>query len=396
MQDAARIAAVIDALESIFKFDQPADNTLNLYFRTHRYIGSKDRRFVAETVWAVLRRFGRYSSLCKKLTARIAVALYLQEIGLSPDDYFTGGQYAPEPLTDDESVVFEEQSPLLECPDWLKNRLEPADISAMTRPAATDLRVNTLKTTREKMLKELEDLAPEPTPYSPTGIRLQGRPQITAFPAFTDGRIELQDEGSQIAALLTQAKAGDLILDWCAGAGGKTLAMAAMTQNKGVVYAVDLNTKRLRDLPDRAQRSGAQNIVVLTDYKNLKSGYDLVLIDAPCTGTGTWRRSPDARWRIGKKQSEELVKTQRDILEKAAKHVKAGGRLFYITCSLDDAENDEQITAFLKKHKDFKLENLAPVFKEITGKTIITPVVHLTPSAFGTDGFFAASMIRTA
>lgn len=150
MQDAARIAAVIDALESIFKFDQPADNTLNLYFRTHRYIGSKDRRFVAETVWAVLRRFGRYSSLCKKLTARIAVALYLQEIGLSPDDYFTGGQYAPEPLTDDESVVFEEQSPLLECPDWLKNRLEPADISAMTRPAATDLRVNTLKTTREK------------------------------------------------------------------------------------------------------------------------------------------------------------------------------------------------------------------------------------------------------
>lgn len=396
MQDAARIAAVIDALEQIFKFDKPADNTLNLYFRTHRYIGSKDRRFVAETVWTVLRRYGRYSSLCKKLTARIAVSLYLQETGLHPDKYFTGEQYAPAPLTDDECVVFDEKSPLLECPDWLKDKLEPADISAMTQPAATDLRVNTLKTTREKMLKELADFSPEPTPYSPIGIRLQGRPQIMSLPVFLDGRVELQDEGSQIAALLTQAKAGDLILDWCAGAGGKTLAMAAMTKNEGVVYAADLNTKRLRDLPDRARRSGARNIVVLTDYKNLKQGYDLVLVDAPCTGTGTWRRSPDARWRIGKKQSAELVKTQRDILEKAAKHVKAGGRLFYITCSLDDAENDDQITAFLKKRKDFKLENLAPVFKEITGKTIITPVVHLTPSTFGTDGFFAASMIRTA
>lgn len=394
MQDAARIAAVIDALEQIFKFEQPADNTLNLYFRTHHYIGSKDRRFVAETVWAVVRRYGRYSALCKKLTARIAAALYLQEIGLSPDDYFTGEQYAPEPLKAAERIEYKELSPMLECPEWLKNKLDIADISAMTELAATDLRVNTLKTTRDKVLKELEDFSPEPTPFSPIGIRLQGRPQITSLPAFIDGRVELQDEGSQIAALLTQAKAGDVILDWCAGAGGKTLAMAAMTQNKGVVYAVDLNTKRLRDLPDRARRSGAQNIVVLTDYKNLKSGYDLVLVDAPCTGTGTWRRSPDARWRVGKKQSAELVKTQRDILEKAAKSVKAGGRLFYITCSLDEAENDDQITAFLKKHKDFKLENLAPVFKEITGKTILTPVVHLSPSTFGTDGFFAASMIK--
>ena len=398
MRDEARLQTVIELADLLFSFDQPADNTVNLYFRTHRYIGSRDRRAIADLVWQVLRHYGRLSSLVKEeLTGRAAVAALLCYHNKNLLLLFNGEKYAPAPLSEKEkgwldALPAEMPQVCLECPDWLKDRLDQADIEAMTVPATTDLRVNTLKTDRDTVLKLLErdNIKAEKTPFSPWGIRLEERFNITAHPLFQDGLIEVQDEGSQLVSLLSQARAGETVIDWCAGAGGKTLALSAMMQAKGTLYAADAFPKRLKDLPERANRAGAANVILLNDYKDLKS-YDLVLIDAPCTGTGTWRRAPDARWRITPEQSASIVKTQAEILDSAASHVKKGGRLFYITCSLDKAENENQTDAFLKRHADFELEDLAPVFNRLTGQTTETKTIRLCPAKLHTDGFFAAS-----
>lgn len=398
MKDEARLQTVIELADLLFSFEQPADNTLNAYFRTHRYIGGRDRRAIAEQIWSVLRHYGRLSSLFESnLTGRMAVAALLQYRNKDLSSLFNGEKYAPVPLSEQErewldSLPETVPAASLECPDWLKDRIDPADIEAMTSPASTDLRVNALKTDRDTVLKRLEQdgIKAEKTPFSPWGIRLAERVNMTAHPLFQDGLIEVQDEGSQLVSLLSRAKAGETVFDWCAGAGGKTLALSAMMNAKGTLYATDAFPKRLKDLPERANRAGAANVILLNGYKDLKQ-YDLVLVDAPCTGTGTWRRSPDARWRITPEQSAAIVKTQAEILDKAASHVKKDGRLFYITCSLDGTENEDQAAAFLKRRADFGIEDLSPVFNALTGLSIKTETILLRPSELHTDGFFAAS-----
>ena len=401
MKDEARLQTVIELADTLFSFEQPADNTINLYFRNHRYIGSRDRRYIADLIWQVLRHYGRLSSLVnEELTGRAAVSMLLRFHNKDLLTLFNGEQYAPAPLSEKEKAFLEKLPEAMpaansECPDWLENRLDPADIEAMTVPALTDLRVNTLKTDRNEVLKQLETdgIKVTKTPFSPWGIRLAERVNITAHPLFQDGLIEVQDEGSQLVSLLSQAQEGRTVIDWCAGAGGKTLALSAMMNAKGTLYAADGFPKRLKDLPERACRAGAKNVILLNDYKDLKS-YDLILIDAPCTGTGTWRRSPDARWRITSQQSAGIVKTQSEIMDNAAPHVKKGGRLFYITCSLDKAENEAQVAAFLKRHPDFEVEDLSPLFNKLTGLTVDTKTIRLRPSQLHTDGFFAASLIK--
>lgn len=403
MQDTGRIQSAIEILEAVFAFEQPADNTVNVYFRTHRYIGSKDRRFITDIIWQVLRHYGRLKKVCgASLTARTAVMVMLAFQNKAVEELYCGEKYAPAPLTKEEKAVLNNLPPELpaemeECPDWLKGRLAEREIAAMTAEAPLDLRVNTLKAARDDVLKTLKaaGLEAEKTPLSPIGIRLTGRPNIAALDVFQEGLVEIQDEGSQLVSLLTQAAPGEQVIDWCAGAGGKTLALSAMMQAQGMLHAVDMNAKRLRDLPDRACRAQAANVIILNGYKSLKPEYDLVLVDAPCTGTGTWRRSPDARWRTTAEQSAEVVKTQAEILDKACSYVKKGGRLFYITCSLDRAENEDQVEAFLKRHPDFQAQNLTPVFFNITGQALGKgPSVQLLPSEHGTDGFFAASFVR--
>ena len=403
MKDEARLQTVIELADSLFSFEQPADNTLNAYFRTHRYIGGRDRRAISEHIWTVLRHYGRLSSLVEEnLTGRAAVAALLHYRDKKMLLLFNGEKYAPAPLSEREkawleSLPAEMPDARRECPDRLKGRIDPADIEAMAVPASTDLRVNTLKTDRDAVLKRLEEdgIKAEKTPYSPWGIRLAERVNVTAHPLFRDGLIEVQDEGSQLVSLLSQAKAGETVFDWCAGAGGKTLALSAMMNAKGTLYAADAFAKRLKDLPERANRAGAVNVILLNDYKGLKQ-YDLILVDAPCTGTGTWRRAPDARWRITPEQSASIVKTQAEILDNAASHVKKGGRLFYITCSLDKAENEDQAAAFLKRHPDFEIEDLSPLYNKLTGLTIDTETIRLRPSELKTDGFFAASFRKRA
>lgn len=401
MKEAARIQTAIELTDEIFAFRQPADNTINVYFRTRRYIGSTDRRVVSDLVWQTLRHYGRLSSLsAEKLTGRAAVMMMLFFQKRDLDSLFNGEKYAPAPLNEAEKI-FLKQLPdalppaVLECPEWLKDKIDAADIVAMAEQAPLDLRVNTLKSDRKHVLALLEQagIQARETPYSSSGIRIHERLNVTSLPVFRDGLIEIQDEGSQIVSLLTQAAAGQTVIDWCAGAGGKTLAMSAMMRAKGTIYAVDNDPKRMRDLPDRACRAAANNVIVLNDYNNLKM-YDLVLVDAPCTGSGTWRRSADARWRITPQQSAGIIKTQREILDKACRFVKKGGKLFYITCSLDPAENEDQVRAFLQNHNDFKLEDLSPVLENLTGKKGTAETIRLSPSVFRTDGFFAASFIK--
>lgn len=401
MKQSGRIRAAIELLDEIFSFRQPADNTVNVYFRTRRYIGGGDRREISALVWFVLRRYGRLRrSFGKDPTGREAVAAALRYRGRPIDPLFDGDKYSPAPLTAEERAALARlpdnlPDAVAECPDWLRGRIDDADIRAMVDEAPLDLRVNTLKSTREDVLKLLEQsgIKAEKTPYSPVGVRVRERVNVTALPVYTDGLVEIQDEGSQIVSLLTRAEAGQIAIDWCAGGGGKTLALSAMMNAKGTLYAADMNIKRLRDLPERAARAGANNVILLNDYNSLKQ-YDLVLVDAPCTGTGTWRRSADARWRISPEQSAQIIETQQKILDKACRFVKKNGRLFYITCSLDAAENEDQAAAFIQNHTDFVPEDLSPVLKETTGIEQSGKTVRLRPSVCETDGFFAASFVK--
>ena len=401
MKQSGRIRAAIELLDEIFSFRQPADNTVNVYFRTRRYIGGGDRREISALVWFVLRRYGRLRrSFGKDPTGREAVAAALRYRGTAVDPLFDGDKYSPAPLTAEERAALARlpddlPDAVAECPDWLRGRIDDADIRAMVDEAPLDLRVNTLKSTREDVLKLLEQsgIKVEKTPYSPVGVRVRERVNVTALPVYTDGLVEIQDEGSQIVSLLTQAEAGQIAIDWCAGGGGKTLALSAMMNAKGTLYAADMNVKRLRDLPERAARAGANNVILLNDYNSLKQ-YDLVLVDAPCTGTGTWRRSADARWRISPEQSAQIIETQQKILDKACRFVKKNGRLFYITCSLDAAENEDQAAAFIQNHTDFVPEDLSPVLKKTTGIEQSGKTVRLRPSVCETDGFFAASFVK--
>lgn len=401
MKQSGRIRAAIELLDEIFSFRQPADNTVNVYFRTRRYIGGGDRREISALVWFVLRRYGRLRrSFGKDPTGREAVAAALRYRGTPIDPLFDGDKYSPAPLTAEERAALARlpdnlPDAVAECPDWLRGRIDDADIRAMVDEAPLDLRVNTLKSTREDVLKLLEQsgIKAEKTPYSPVGVRVRERVNVTALSVYTDGLVEIQDEGSQIVSLLTRAEAGQIAIDWCAGGGGKTLALSAMMNAKGTLYAADMNIKRLRDLPERAARAGANNVILLNDYNSLKQ-YDLVLVDAPCTGTGTWRRSADARWRISPEQSAQIIETQQKILDKACRFVKKNGRLFYITCSLDAAENEDQAAAFIQNHTDFVPEDLSPVLKETTGIEQSGKTVRLRPSVCETDGFFAASFVK--
>lgn len=401
MKQSGRIRAAIELLDEIFSFRQPADNTVNVYFRTRRYIGGGDRREISALVWFVLRRYGRLRrSFGKDPTGREAVAAALRYRGTAIDPLFDGDKYSPAPLTAEERAALARlpdnlPDAVAECPDWLRGRIDDADIRAMVDEAPLDLRVNTLKSTREDVLKLLEQsgIKAEKTPYSPVGVRVRERVNVTALPVYIDGLVEIQDEGSQIVSLLTRAEAGQIAIDWCAGGGGKTLALSAMMNAKGTLYAADMNVKRLRDLPERAARAGANNVILLNDYNSLKQ-YDLVLVDAPCTGTGTWRRSADARWRISPEQSAQIIETQQKILDKACRFVKKNGRLFYITCSLDAAENEDQAAAFIQNHTDFVPEDLSPVLKKTTGIEQSGKTVRLRPSVCETDGFFAASFVK--
>lgn len=435
MTPAARLATTIEALAAIAAEAAPADVVLARFFRARRFVGSKDRAHVASNVYRVLRaeaRLGWWLAEAQlEPTARafaFADVLLNDQMPLAAlHDLCDGSRYAPSRLSVSESNGLKAlagqnltdarmpQLVQLECPATIAPDLaeaygpqfEPV-LQALLQAAPLDARVNTLRANPERLLQEFKAVGftVEPCRFAPAGLRLHGRPNLNIHPAFKDGLVEVQDEGSQLIALLCEAKAGERVLDFCAGAGGKTLALAASMQNKGKIVAIDVGASRLARAKLRFRRAGAQNIEVnaIKDehdpwLKRHKAEFDCVLVDAPCSGTGTWRRNPEMRWRQNALSLDELVPLQQSILTSAARLVKTGGRLVYATCSLLPAENEAQMQAFLAAHPQFRIVPLPAVWaRAVPGRDcpVQGDYLRLDPANHGTDGFFAAVLQREA
>jgi 16S rRNA (cytosine967-C5)-methyltransferase len=425
---AGRIAAAIDLLAAIETSRAvPADAVANDYFRTRRFIGGTDRRAVSDRVWQVLRtrrRLGWW--LHGDASPRLLVAASLLLEGGALDGIasaFSGGRFAATPLDPAEQAALRRleghtlahrgmpAAVRLEVPDWLHARLAErfgpaleAELQALLLPAPLDLRVNLLKASRHAAQAALaaEGLDAQPTPLSPWGLRVPSRRAITSGPAFRSGLVEIQDEGSQIVAALVDARPGQRVCDYCAGAGGKTLALAATMQNKGQITACDTSAARLDNAARRLRRAGVAN----TERHLLSPGdkwakrhaekFDRVLVDAPCTGTGTWRRNPDARQRLTEADLAELTQRQAAILDAAALLVRKGGCLVYATCALLSEENETQVMHFLARHPGFALMPLARAWVVQGAPPCGGDFLALTPARHGTDGFFAAVLERAA
>ncbi len=404
-------------LGQLLRFDHPADAVVSRYFREHRQLGHADRAFVAETVFAVLRRGRSIEARCagqlsdrRRLLATLAVVRGWSQRELAPVLKANEEGW----LAEVKAMSDADWPAAVRCdlPDWLYERLAvqfgadvvPALARAMNQSAPLDLRVNTLKTDRDTLLAKLaaDDIAAQPGALSPLAVRLRDKPALAKHPLFLDGAFEVQDEGSQLLGFLLEPKRGEMVVDFCAGAGGKTLLLGALMRNTGRLYAFDVSDKRLANLKPRLARSGLSNVHPARieherdqKIKRLAGKADRVLVDAPCSGLGTLRRNPDLKWRQDEKSIAELTVKQASILDAASTLVRPGGRLVYATCSLLAEENDAIVAAFLEKHPDF---SLLPA-NGILGKQGIAcdgDVLRLLPHKHNTDGFFAAAMERKA
>src|SRR3984957_16138480 len=432
MTPAARLSAAIELLETIDDQRVPAAKALKEWGTAHRFAGSGDRAAISGLVWDVLRRRASSAWIMGSDTARARLLGMLHlERKLDADAIAAlcdGSRFAPAALTDAERSALTSNSldkapaPVAgDYPEWLDPHLAEVfgedrvlEATAMASRAPLDLRVNSLKAKREKVLGSTAHLGTMPTPWSPLGLRIElgadaRNPGIHAEEAFIKGAIEVQDEGSQLAALLSAAKPGEQVIDLCAGAGGKTLALAAMMQGKGRLIATDHDKRQLAPIHERLSRAGVHNCDIRTPrgpddtLGDIHGSADLVLIDAPCTGTGTWRRNPDAKWRMRPGALEVRLKDQVEVLDRAAPLVKPGGRIAYITCSVLPPENGEQIGAFLTRHPDFAVvppsqtsSVLWDKAEEFAAATLQSPEgLLMTPRRTGTDGFFVSVLKRT-
>ncbi len=424
MTPAARIEASIALLTAIEDAPhRPADAIANAFFRERRFIGGGDRRAVSDRSWRVLRARRRLAWWVPKETPRLLIAASLLTEGWALSgvaESFSGERFAPPGLERNEynalrrvegqSLVHPDMpDPVrLELPDWLYPRMLERfggdldrEMAALSEPAPLDLRVNILKGTRDAARAALagEGWEATPTLLSPWGLRIDGRRPVTSGPTFQSGLVEIQDEGSQLIAALTDARPGMRVVDWCAGAGGKTLALAATMDNRGQIVACDVSASRLDGAVRRLRRAGVNNVerhlVTPGDKwaKRREGAFDRVLVDAPCTGTGTWRRNPDARLRLTETDLDELKVKQAAILDTAQALVRPGGRLIYGTCSILAEENEAQVAGFLGRHPAFIPLSLRDAWPDapMSGDHLA-----LTPARDNTDGFFAAVMERLA
>jgi 16S rRNA (cytosine967-C5)-methyltransferase len=423
------LRAAVEVLEAIETRHRPAAEALADWGKSHRFAGSGDRAAIGNLVYDVLRR--RLSLVARMGgdtpralvlgAAKIAFGMGLAEIEAAAD----GSPHALEALSADERAALAretlEQQPAYvtgDFPEWLAasfarafGEAAAAEGEALARRAPVDLRVNTLKADREKVVKALARHAAQPTQMSPVGVRIApplgpGRtPNVEAEAAHGKGWFEVQDEGSQIAALLAGAGPRQQVLDLCAGAGGKTLALAAQMQNTGQIYAYDESRARLRPIFERLKRAGARNVQVLDGgdreaLAQLGPRFDLVLVDAPCTGSGVWRRRPDAKWRLRPANLAERQAEQRAVLDLAAASVKPGGRIVYVTCSVLPEENTDSVEALMERTAGFAAVPFAEAWRSSLGSEPPvsadgrTESLLLTPARHGCDGFFVATLRR--
>ena len=430
MIPSARLAAAIEVVADIEARRRPAVDALKDWGLNHRFAGSSDRAAIAGLVYDALRRKSSSAWIAGNNSPRgVLLGMLRQERGLSVDELeklCSGARFSPPPLTAAEQASLSAHNlagapaPVLgDYPEWLDPYFSrvfgddrAAEGAALARRAPLDLRVNTLRCERDEARPKLEDLHAEPTQWSPIGLRIRlaadaKNPALHAEPAFRKGMVEIQDEASQLAALFAGAKPGEQVVDLAAGAGGKTLALAAAMDNRGQIYATDISKRQLVPIHERIARAGVRNVQVRTPrgttdaLTDLNGRIDLVLIDAPCTGTGAWRRNPDAKWRVRPGALDERLAQQTTLLDRAAELVKPGGRIAYVTCSVLGEENGAQVRDFMARHPKYALvpprEVAAAVLGEqaeaFCGAALLSAEgLLMTPRRTDTDGFYVALM----
>ncbi len=408
-----------DVLRDMLRFDAAADAVLSRLFRAKPQLGKTDRQILADTVYQVLRHLRLFQTLAATdESIGGAMELRLAILGWSGNAQSLHAALSPEQLEWRKRMLAQDAMSLPEAvrwslPEWLAAALQanygaeyPALAQAMLRPAPLDLRVNVQKTRREAVLDVFArlNLPAQPTPYSPWGVRLAGKPALQDLTVFREGWVEVQDEGSQLLAVLLAPRRGEMVVDFCAGAGGKTLALGAMMRSTGRLYAFDVADYRLAKLKPRLLRSGLSNVYPVAiaherdeRVKRLAGKVDRVLVDAPCSGLGTLRRNPDMKWRQKPEDVAELTTKQASILQSAATLLKPGGRLVYATCSVLPEENGGIVNAFLAAHPDFERVPADAVLRQqgVEGEGMVTQGdLQLLPNRHATDGFYAAVLQR--
>jgi 16S rRNA (cytosine967-C5)-methyltransferase len=420
MTPAARVQACIQILSAIQAGHLP-DRALHDWGKTHKFAGSGDRRALADTIYDILRHRAflawamQGDSHPRALV--IAWAYHLKKIQKEDLEHlFSGEKYAAGQLIDKERQALNTPLPrkrpfeaIYNMPAWMEEPLKRAlgddldhELSLLNERAPLDLRVNTLKVTLQEVIDafDRQGIDVEKTAYAPSGLRMVSPVSLKGNSLYEQGHIEVQDEGSQLASVLLNPVAGESVLDYCAGGGGKTLSLAALMENKGEIIASDLSEKRLQSIKSRAERAGVTIIRALNQARlhPEKKSFDRVLVDAPCSGSGTWRRNAGARWDLLPEDLDSFAKTQRQILDQAAPFVKKGGRLGYVTCSLFQEENEQVVTAFLQAHPEFKAVSVKNVWQDLFPDGVIPPRVEetarFTTYHTGSDSFFVALFER--
>jgi 16S rRNA (cytosine967-C5)-methyltransferase len=435
MKDGGRLAAAITVLAEVLERRQPVKEAMRDWGRAARYAGARDRAFVSGLVLDALRR---RNSIAHAMSAHSPRALALGALRWAwnwdlrrIEDVFRH-EHAPPPLSAEEReclLLAPDPAPPLhvlgDFPDWMTGHVLRAfadraatETQAMTRRACVDLRVNTLRTDPDRAARALESVRARPIPELRNGFRIPApeafdrSEAVEAIPAYSRGWVEVQDKGSQIAAAVSCVRPGDMALDYCAGGGGKTLAMSAMMENRGQIFAHDVDGRRLSALIPRMNRAGVRNVQLRhpqerSSLEDLAHRMDVVMVDAPCTGSGTWRRKPDAKWRLGEAALRKRCEDQATILRMACNYVRPGGRLVYVTCSFLCEENEDQIAGFLDDRADFSQEDAGQALLRSGALTDIgvreaarwrtsAGALRLTPASADSDGFFVASLRRSA
>ena len=427
MRLGGRIQAAIEVLDDIDKRKRTAADALKDWGLSHRFAGSGDRAAIGNLVYDCLRckqslKFRAGSDTNHALVFSLLVnnwQMSLDEL----KETLADDKFAPELPGDDFSKALQQnllsnaaEHIQADVPDWCVSSLEAnfaeewvEEMQAFTQRPPLDMRVNTLKSTREKVLKQIGKTGAKPTTIAQNGMRIRSnkpfarQPNVQAEEAFQKGRFEIQDEGSQIVSELVFARPGETVMDFCAGGGGKSLALSALMENKGQIHSYDSDKSRLAPIHERLKRAGTRNVQVHSpgsDLSTFSGKMDKVVVDAPCTGTGTWRRRPDAKWRFDGKNLEERIQQQEEVLSEAAPFVRPGGHFIYITCSILPEENENQVYGFVEDNPEFELVSAGEVWEELYGHDKPAPwssdmkTVTLTPAATDTDGFFFAVMQR--
>ncbi len=428
MRLGGRLQAAREILDDIESRNRPASNALKDWGVSHRFAGSGDRAGIGNLVYDVLRRRESLSFLAgSEKNADRLLSLLFHHWGFDQsklNDELAGDKFAPQ-LPDSNRLQSIQNSNLVEAsaaqqadlPEWCIDSFEAnfsdqwlSEAQAFGARPPVDLRVNSLKGTREQVIRQLPKTGAEPTKIAKMGIRIKSdkpfarQPNVQAEEGYRKGKFEVQDEGSQIVSDLVFARAGETVLDFCAGAGGKSLAMAASMENRGQIHAYDIDKQRLAPIHERLKRAGTRNVQVHapgSDLSSLGGKMDKVVVDAPCTGTGTWRRRPDAKWRLTRKNLEERLLQQEEVLSEAAPFVRTGGHLIYITCSVLPEENENQVYGFCEDNPEFELVSAGEAWEELFGYDKPAPwssdmkTVTLTPASTETDGFFFSVMEKT-